>query len=125
MDSELKLRLLKDVCGDFIEDFLIDNNLINSTEHEFTIDLKKYDILLIPYLVKWLNIGDHAVELLLLNFGSINNYIKQIINFLYLSQFHIVSNHTNQIAYIILSESYDSIYEKINNFYLNNKQEEI
>ena len=106
MRDNLKIRLLKNICGDLIEDFLVENELIYSTEKEFTIDLSDYSLMLIPYIVNRLEEGEYAVELLLLNFNSIHEYVEIIINFLSVSNFQITHHYTRQIANVILSKSY-------------------
>lgn len=126
MRSELKCRILKTICGDFLADFTVDMGLMNSIESEFIVDISQHSILLIPYLYNWLEKENYDVELLvILPCISCNEILETILNFIHMSSFQITNNVTGQVAHIILSKDYKQIIEEFALFNYENQTNEV
>lgn len=122
MRSILRFRIIKTICGNFIEDFTYNLGLLNRNEPEFTIDLSEYSLLLIPYLLNWLDTENYDVELMVVSpCTSCNEVMELILDFMSMSSYDIVNNMTGQVAHIILSKKYKQILEEFALF--NNKNQ--
>ena len=120
MRDKLKINILKTICNDFIEDFLLENGFLYSNEQKFTVDLGDYGILILPYLVQWIDNRGYFVELLSLELDSMYEIINTIISFIYVSSFELVNKNTQQVATIILSKDFYKILNEFMLFATNN-----